>query len=203
MGRPKGSKNKPKTPSAEQEPVKKAGKPVEVKVAPVPPPVTTEAPKRRGRPPGSKNKHEEGGVTTQPTAAISVHVQADQRQPAPSAAQQVDAPKRRGRPPGSKNVTKTEHGEPPPAAAVIVSRTESEEEQPPARAVSYTVDQLNDSALDKLEAHANEFFNLASPARKLMFENRGNGEITVGRAVLRTLVDFFEIDVIALIKHGK
>jgi hypothetical protein len=48
-----------------------------------PQPIITDVPKRRGRPPGSKNK----GI---PTQTIS-----------------IGPPKRRGRPPGSRNKSKT------------------------------------------------------------------------------------------------
>lgn len=71
LGRPKGSKNKPKTNG--------------VAVAPIAAEVP--APKKRGRPKGSKNKPKTNGVAAAPVT-------------------EATAPKKRGRPKGSKNKPK-------------------------------------------------------------------------------------------------
>lgn len=190
MGRPKGSKNKPKNidPSA------------------LPP---AEVPKKRGRPPGSKNKPKDNSASATPAT--------------------TEAPRRRGRPPGSKNKARGSEpfavrspkvvaptppptvSTPPPmpaaASAVVVTRTEDEPkdaEPTEVQVAPYTLEQLNNPALDELEKHASVFYANASPKRKLMFEGRATDSLTVQRAVLRTLIDFFEIDVTQVIKsNGK
>lgn len=233
MGRPKGSKNKPKTPAVAPtidpatlppaEVPKKRGRPPGSKNAPksnIPQatqaPVTTEVPKRRGRPPGSKNKAKDGTPTvtspvSTPTAPVATVTPPES----------TDAPKRRGRPP--KTIAPTLPATPAPAAEatpppipaaatkapvtpapVVVTRTASEDEaDTSAPRAAYTREQLNHPALDPFEQHAKIFLEHASAHRKLMFEGKADDTLTVERAVVRTLVDFFEIDVEALIANDK
>lgn len=220
MGRPKGSKNKPKTPAVAPtidpatlppaEVPKKRGRPPGSKNTLKPsvpqatqPPATSEAPKRRGRPPGSKNKPKDTAPTPTPPAAT----------PAPTSA---DAPKRRGRPPKAVVPALPPSEVPPPPipagatksptspAPVVVTRTEAEDDAAPVeRAAAYTREQLNNQALDYLEEHAKVFLTNASAHRKLMFEGKADDTLTPERAALRTLIDFFEIDVEALITNAK
>ncbi|RTL07801.1 hypothetical protein EKK58_01250 [Candidatus Dependentiae bacterium] len=230
MGRPKGSKNKPKNtavaptidpstlPAAEVP--KKRGRPPGSKnkakdniPQATKAPETNEVPKRRGRPPGSKNKPKDGGSTATPPAPTPTPPPATATPPV-----STEAPKRRGRPP--KTIAPTlpaTPGEtaPPPipagatkapsvATPVVVTRTEAEDEAPePAPRAAYTREQLNHPALDRFEEHARVFYAHASAHRKITFENKADDTLTVERAVLKTLIDFFEIDVEALIANGK
>ena len=101
MGRPKGSKNKPKDPSAP----KRRGRPPGSKNKPPETP-----PKRRGRPPGSKNKPKDA---VPPAAAVPA------------------VPKRRGRPPGSKNKPKDAADRAAQAAAVAAAAPPKRRGRPP------------------------------------------------------------------------
>ncbi len=229
MGRPKGSKNKPKVPAVAStidpstlppaEVPKKRGRPAGSKNAPKPsvpqatqPPATDEVPKRRGRPPGSKNKPKDAAPTATSPAPTPTPPAATATPPA-----STEAPKKRGRP--AKTIAPTlpaatPAAEPPPlppaatkastpVVPVVVTRTEAEDDSTPEERAAYTREQLNHPALDHLEEHAKVFLANASAHRKLMFEGKADATLTPERAALRTLIDFFEIDVEALIANAK
>lgn len=212
MGRPKGSKNKPKVPAVAvpqaidpstlpAPAVKRRGRPAAQPATPAPqPPATTEVPKRRGRPPGSKNKPKDGATTVTPPAPTPTPPAATATSPA-----STEIPKRRGRPP--KVVVPTVSVPPVTPAATVtptpptqITRTDSDEEAAEASAPvekpsPYTLEQLNDPALDELTAHATALFEKASASRKLFFEEKVRPGLTVEKAVLKVLVDFLEINV--------
>lgn len=203
MGRPKGSKNKPKPAVTAASIPAPASSPAVQKRAravaatppppPPPPPVTAEVPKRRGRPPGSKNKPKDDAPA--PPAPVT---------PAPE-------PTKRA----SKVVVPTVT--PPPLPPVVTSsvptatqitRTDTDDapdqEASQEKLAAYTVDDLRHTALKELQAHATAFFDQASPRQKLFFEGKVRPGMTVSLAVLKVLVDFFEIDVLKLIdQHAK
>lgn len=213
MGRPKGSKNKPKvteaaTPSnANNTVVKRRGRPPGVSNKPTVNPTSAPvAVKRRGRPPGSKNRPKDNA----PVAAAPV----DNTPPAPpSSAPSSEAPKRRGRPPKVVAPVIPSTALPPvlssPPTLTLnvppeVTRTACDEGQddrsPEIQGVPpYSYAQLNHPALNELEAHAAAFAVHASPARAVFFDEKVQPGITRERAVLKLLVDFFEINLPALI----
>lgn len=89
-------------------------------------------------------------------------------------------------------------------SALVVTRTEAEDDEAAnGTPALYTEEQLNNPALDSLEEHAKVFLALASAHRKVMFEGKASASMTVERGALKTLIDFFEIDVEAIIKNGK
>jgi hypothetical protein len=198
MGRPKGSKNKPKVPvvaaTPEAAPVvqKKRGSAVPAAPAPAPAP---EQKKRGGRPKGSKNKPKTDTPAPAPT-------------PAP-AAPPTPAPE----PPKGKKAAKTivptitpealtKPASPSATQPIEVVRTPTESDAEPVETL--TASQLNHPALAGLLATATTLLANASPSRKLMFENKANTDYTAELATLRTLVEFFEIDVAELIaQHAK
>lgn len=216
MGRPKGSKNKPKnqdagysrTPTVDPATlpaplVKRRGRPPGKKpVAPAPvaqPPVTNETPKRRGRPPGSKNRPKDSAAPPPVPQSTTL--------PAPPTS--VEAPKRRGRPPkvvvpvvSVPPVLATAPTVPVVSAQVQITRTECDEgngeteEAPPAKlVVPYTYEQLNHPALDAFEEHAEAFLDAASAGRKVYFDGKVRPDVSLTRIVLKLLVDYFEINV--------
>ena len=89
-------------------------------------------------------------------------------------------------------------------------QNKEEEEEKPTQAVAsdirkaYTFEDLTNPALDGLEKHVDALLNLASPKRKAYFENKKlPNSPTLARSVLRTLIDYFEIDVHAVIAAAK
>lgn len=181
MGRPKGSKNKPKN-------VEASAQPVEAKEVAV---------KKKGRPAGVKAAEKEEAPAKAPTA-VETPVEAPETS---------EAPKRRGRPPGAKKEAKvvapvlpTKAEDPaPPASKLTIVRTDTADEAAPAPVVEkraeYTLDDLMHPALDDLEHSITELANLASPRRKVHHESRSLPGVSYERSVLKTLIDYFEVDV--------
>lgn len=182
-GRPPGSTNKPKVAN---------GEPGFVTAVPTAPAITGEVPKRRGRPPGSKNKATEGCVELPPVPATAT----------------VEPIKRQGRPPGSTNKPKVVETSPEPITPPVLPRSraavtvvpdggeESNEERaqitsPPV----YSLEDLQNPALAPLAEHVAEIAALASSSRKVFYEERALPGISYELRVLKTLIDYLEIDV--------
>jgi len=204
MGRPKGSKNKPKLPAVTAAStlaptpaptVQKRARAVAATPPPPPPapPATAEVPKRRGRPPGSKNKPKDGA----PAAPAPAAPTPEPAKRTPRVVVPAVTP-----PPLPPVVTTTV------PAATQITRTDTDDapdqEASQEKLAAYTVLDLRHPALKELQAHATAFFDQASPRQKLFFEGKVRPGMTVPLAVLKVLVDFFEIDVLKLIdQHAK
>ncbi len=197
MGRPKGSKNKPKT----------IGVATPASTQPVPQPVLTTpvsaSTKRRGRPPGSKNKKAQESTPEAVVAPATSEVPQKKTKPEDSPAPQ----KRRGRPPKVvvPVLPQSAPTPPSPAAPVQVTRTLDVGDAPPVekplapahRAIcshTYTVEQMNHPAMDKLEKHLMSIYEYASPATKVSIEAKTLAGLTTERSILYTILAFFDID---------
>ena len=64
---------------------------------------------------------------------------------------------------------------------------------------AYTLEELQSPALDGLEHDIAKLVSLASPRRKLIQEARAPKGVSYNRAVLKTLLDYFEVDVKKLV----
>ena len=183
MGRPKGSKNKPKvivpatTPAATQPQAEEARK--RVKPAAAKPAKPAEAPlKRKGRPPGSKNKDKQEAAAVAAPPVQTAKLQA----PAPIPI--------------------------PPPAVTIVRTNEGEETDGGSSArevdtrAGYTAQDLSSPALQPLEDAIAPLVALISPKRRLYYEERALPGVSFERQVLKTFLDYFEVDVKKLVAKG-
>lgn len=203
MGRPKGSKNKPKDQA------------VEVVVPPQGQPEV--AAKRRGRPPGIKNKPKADSDTPAPAPVA---------QPNPT-------PGRRGRPPGSKNTPRVNPAAdvvpvtspkvvaaptPPPEVTREEETPEPADDEefssddtqydtirvPRLQPTYYSVEDLQSPEMAEIVNSLKDIASRASPAmQEFLKTERLIPELSLEERMAKIILDFFEIDVKKIIAEKK
>ena len=162
-----------------------------------------------GRPKGSKNKPKDGSPA--PAAAVApapvkkaapapVQKKAVEAAPAPAKKRDVKvvAPK-------VGIATGNPTADPAPVVSVKAVPTpvpvKAEVTKTPApKAAGYTIEDLQDPALDKLEAAVSVLLDHASAHRRVYHESRALPGVSIERSVLKVMIDYFEIDVQKIIK---
>ena len=161
-----------------------------------------------GRPKGSKNKPKDAVPTAPATPAVQKKP-AKEVKPAKAAAKPEPKPEVKAAPAKETKAPKAPKVVAPvasPAVPAAVARTEDAPKPEPTVAAStpsrppeYTLEDLQHDALAPWEAAIKPIVAKAAAHRKLFYEEKSLPGVSLDRRVLKTLIDYLEIDVKALI----